>query len=120
MKIKKRVLATITGGLVSVVIYALIPSPLGRTAAYDAVRLHFLLFFRLRPDVCLLHRGRPGGAVFMDAFGFQAVGSIFLIRLGYILAGAAAGYILNCLITPYRRDKATRQLFQKYRPSPSF
>lgn len=115
VKIKKRVLATITGGLVSVVIYALIPSPLGRTAAMMLSGYISFYFSDYAQTFACSTVGALGGAVFMDAFGFQAVGSIFLIRLGYILAGAAAGYILNCLITPYRRDKATRQLFQKYR-----
>ena len=59
--------------------------------------------------------GALGGAVFMGSFGFQAVSSMFLIRLGYILAGAAAAYILNCIILPYSRAKATRQLWKKYK-----
>ena len=51
----------------------------------------------------------------MNAFGFQAVSGMFLIRLAYILAGAAAAYILNCLVLPYGRDRATRALWKKYK-----
>ena len=58
--------------------------------------------------------GAIGGAVFMHAFGLQDVGSMFLIRIGYILIGASIGYLANCLIFPYKRARATRQLWKKY------
>ena len=50
----------------------------------------------------------------MHAFGLQDVGSMFLIRIGYILIGASIGYLANCLIFPYKRARATRQLWKKY------
>ncbi len=51
----------------------------------------------------------------MSAFGFRAVSGVFLIRLGYILAGAVIAYAANCLILPFNRAKATRQLWKKYK-----
>ena len=59
--------------------------------------------------------GALGGAVFMSAFQFTDVAGIFLIRIGYILAGAAAAWVINCLVLPYRRAKATGQLWKKYK-----
>jgi hypothetical protein len=114
-KMKKRILATITGGILSVVIYSLIPSPAGRTAAMMLSGYLSFYFTDYRETFACSTIGALGGAVFMGSFGFQAVSSMFLIRLGYILAGAAAAYILNCIILPYSRAKATRQLLNKYK-----
>ena len=112
---KKRILATITGGILSVVIYSLIPSPAGRTAAMMLSGYLSFYFTDYRETFACSTIGALGGAVFTGSFGFQAVSSMFLIRLGYILAGAAAAYILNCIILPYSRAKATRQLWNKYK-----
>jgi uncharacterized membrane protein YccC len=115
VKMQKRILATIIGGLASVVIYTLIPSPGGRTAA---MMLSGYLSFYLsdyRDTFACSTVGALGGAVFMEAFGLSAVGSIFLIRMGYVLAGAAVGYLANCLIFPYSRAKATRQLWKRFK-----
>lgn len=115
LKIKKRVMATVIGGLVSVVFYALVPSPAGRTGA---MMLSGYLSFYL-PDYVGTFAcstiGALGGAVFMDVFGLEGVGSIFLIRMGYVLTGVVIAYIVNCLVFPYSRAKATRQLWEKYR-----
>lgn len=114
-KMSKRIKATVTGGLVSFVIYSLIPSPAGRTAAMMlSGYVSFYLNDYSETFACSTV-GALGGAVFMNAFGFQAVGSIVIIRLGYILAGAAAAYIVNCLICPYSRARATSQLLEKYK-----
>ncbi len=86
-KMKKRILATITGGILSVVIYSLIPSPAGRTAAMMLSGYLSFYFTDYRETFACSTIGALGGAVFMNSFGFQAVGSMFLIRLGYILAG---------------------------------
>lgn len=113
-KIKKRILATLTGGIISVLIYSLVPSPAGRTAAMMlSGYLSFYLSDYTGTFACSTI-GALGGAVYMEAFGFQAVGSIFLIRICYILAGALIGYLANCLIFPYSRAKATGQLWKKY------
>ena len=115
VKMQKRILATIIGGLASVVIYTLIPSPGGRTAA---MMLSGYLSFYLsdyRDTFACSTIGALGGAVFMEAFGLSAVGSIFIIRMGYVLAGAAVGYLANCLLFPYSRAKATRQLWKRFK-----
>ena len=84
-------------------IYSLIPSPAGRTAAMMLSGYLSFYFTDYRETFACSTIGALGGAVFMGSFGFQAVSSMFLIRLGYILAGAAAAYILNCIILPYSR-----------------
>ena len=114
-KIKNRIFATILGGLISVAIYSLISSPAGRTAAMMLSGYLSFYFTDYKETFACSTVGALGGAVFMNAFGFQAVGGIFLIRLGYILAGAAIGYIINCLLFPYHRAKATSQLWEKYK-----
>lgn len=114
-KMKKRILATITGGILSVVIYSLVPSPTGRTAAMMLSGYLSFYFTDYRETFACSTIGALGGAVFMGSFGFQAVGGMFLVRLGYIFVGAAAGYIANCILFPYNRAKATRQLWKKYK-----
>lgn len=113
-KMKKRILATLIGGAISVVIYSLIPSPVGRTAAMMLSGYVSFYFTNYTETFACSTIGALGGAVFMDAFGFQAVGSIFVIRICYILIGAIAAYILNCLLFPYTRAQATKQLWRKY------
>lgn len=115
LKIKKRTQATLTGGLISVIIYSLIPSPIGRTGAMMlSGYVSFYLSDYAQTFACSTI-GALGGAVFMDALGFQAVGAVALIRLGYILLGVLIGYIVNNRIYPYTRAKATKQLWKKYR-----
>lgn len=114
VKIKKRVLATLIGGVISVMIYSLVPSPAGRTAAMMlSGYISFYLSDYMETFACSTI-GALGGAVFMNSFGLQAVGSIFLIRICYILAGVMIGYLANCLIFPYSRSKATKQLWKRY------
>ena len=114
VKTKKRILATITGGLASVVIYSLIPSAAGRTAAMMLSGYLSFYFTDYAETFACSTIGALGGAVFMNAFGFWQVGNIFIIRLGYILAGAVLGLIANCYIIPYSRSMATRHLLTKY------
>ncbi len=114
-KMKKRIQATFTGGLISVILYSLIPSAAGRTAAMMLSGYVSFYFTDYRDSFACSTIGALGGAVFMDAFGLKAVGSMFLIRIGYILAGACIAYIVNCLFLPYDRAKATRHLWKKYR-----
>lgn len=114
-KMKKRLIATLTGGLASVVIYSLIPSAAGRTAAMMLSGYISFYFSDYTQTFACSTVGALGGAVFMNAFGLPAVGHIFLIRLGYILAGIAAAFAANCLLLPYTRKMATRHLWKKYR-----
>lgn len=114
-KTKKRILATITGGLASVVIYSLVPSAAGRTAAMMLSGYLSFYFTDYRETYACSTVGALGGAVFMEAFRFPDIAGIFVIRLGYILAGAAAAWLVNCLIFPYSRARATRQLWTKYK-----
>lgn len=115
VKMKKRIAATAAGGLISVAVYSLIPSPAGRTAAMMLSGYLSFYFTDYAETFTCSTIGAMGGAVFMNAFGLQAVGGVFLIRLSYILAGAATAYVINCHILPFDRAKATRQLWDKYK-----
>lgn len=114
-KMKKRIIATVAGGLLSVIIYSLIPSPAGRTVAMMLSGYISFYFTDYAGTFTCSTIGAMGGAVFMGAFGFPAVGGMFLIRLGYTLAGAAAAYAVNCVIAPFSRAMATKLLWQKYK-----
>ena len=37
-----------------------------------------------------------------------------IVRLGYVCVGAALAVAANCLLFPYRRRTATRQMLKKY------
>ena len=113
-KAKKRFLATLLGSLVSIAAYALIPYQMGRTAV---MMLSGYLTFYFQDYVATFACstvGAIGGAVFMGTFGWGAVGGMLLVRLGYIAAGIIIGFLANCLIFPYKRKTATRQLWRKY------
>lgn len=65
VKIKKRVLATIAGGLASVLIYSFIPWPAGHTAAMMISGYISFYFYRLCTDLCLFHRrGDRRGSIY--------------------------------------------------------
>lgn len=113
-KIKNRIRATVIGGLVSVVLYSLVASGTGRTLI---MMLSGYVSFYLTGYAATFSCstvGALGGAVFTGLFGPEAVGGIFLVRLGYILLGALIGYGINCLAVPYRRTDATRSLWRRY------
>ena len=114
-KIRKRFWATVIGGLASVVIYSAVPSAAGRTAAMMLSGYLSFYFTDYMQTFACSTVGALGGAVFMEEFGLSAVGGMFVIRLGYIIAGVLAGYAVNCLIFPYKRAEATRQLWEKYK-----
>lgn len=114
-KMKKRICATLIGGLASVLLYTLIPSSAGRTAVMMLSGYLSFYFTDYTETFACSTVGALGGAVFMSAFQFTDVAGIFLIRIGYILAGAAAAWVINCLVLPYRRAKATGQLWKKYK-----
>lgn len=114
VKMKKRILATLIGGAVSVIIYSLVPSPAGRTAAMMLSGYISFYFSDYTETFACSTIGALGGAVFMTSFGFQDVGGIFLIRICYVVVGVVIGYLANCLIFPYSRAKATKQLWKRY------
>lgn len=113
-KMKKRLSATLIGGIFSVLLYSLIPSPTGRTVIMMLSGYVSFYFTDYRETFACSTIGALGGAVFLNSFGFHAVSSIFLIRLGYILIGILAAYLVNVLFFPYTRSMATKQLFNKH------
>lgn len=114
VKMKKRILATLLGGLASVLIYSLFASPISRMAAMMLSGYASFYFHDYAATFTCSTIGALGGAVFMSAFGFQANFDMFIIRLGYILAGAILAYIANCIIFPYTRLQATKALWRRY------
>lgn len=113
LKTKKRIKATLIGGIFSVAYYTLIPSAPGRSAAMMfSGYLSFYLSDYVGTFACSTI-GALGGAV-SSVYSLSAIGNIFLIRVAYILAGAAIAYIANCLLFPFKRAKATEQLLKKY------
>lgn len=114
LKAKKRMAATLLGGLCSVVAFSLIPSPAGRTAVMMLSGYLTFYFSDYSATFACSTVGALGGAVFMGAFGWGAVGYVSLVRLGYAVVGIAIALFANLAVFPYRRADATRQLFQKY------
>ena len=113
-KAKKRALATLVGGLCSVVLYALCPGPTARTAIMMLSGYLSFYFSDYSATFACSTVGALGGAVFMSAFGWGPVGSMLLIRLGYIAVGIGIALLCNLVFFPFRRATATRQLFEKY------
>lgn len=113
-KAKKRFLATVIGGLLSVVAYSLIPSVAGRTAVMMVSGYLTFYFTDYSGTFACSTIGALGGAVFMGAFGWEAVGGVLAVRLGYIVVGILIALLANCLLFPFKRSRATRQLWDKY------
>lgn len=113
-KAKKRMAATLLGGLCSVVIFSLIPSPAGRTVVMMLSGYLSFYFTDYTATFACSTVGALGGAIMMGAFGWGAVGYLSLVRLGYIAAGIAIGLVCNTVLFPFCRKTATRQLFEKY------
>ncbi|WP_320408674.1 FUSC family protein [Candidatus Soleaferrea massiliensis] len=113
-KTSKRIIATVIGGMVSVAVYALIPSMAGRTAVMMFSGYLSFYFSQYTGTYACSTIGALGGAVIMDTFGWGAVGQVFAVRLCYIAVGAVIALAANCLLFPYKRSTATRQLVKKY------
>lgn len=113
-KAKKRMLATLVGGVCSMVLFSLIPSSMGRAVVMMASGYLSFYFTDYSATFACSTVGALGGAVLMNAFGWGAVGYVSLIRLGYVLLGIAIAVICNRVLFPYRRARATQQLLKKY------
>ena len=113
-KAKKRFWATVIGGGIGVVLYSLAPAPALRTAIMMISGYLSFYFTDYSATFACSTIGALGGAVFMNAFGWQPVGGILLIRMAYILTGIAIALLFNCILFPFQRKRATRQLWNKY------
>lgn len=114
LKAKKRMVATLVGGLCSVVLFSLIPSPSGRTAVMMLSGYLSFYFTDYSATYSCSTVGALGGAVFMGMFGFGQVGYMSLVRLSYIALGILIALLANKVFFPFRRATATRQLWNKY------
>lgn len=114
LKTKKRLIATLLGGLFSVILFALVPWGPARTAIMMLSGYVSFYFSDYTGTYACSTVGALGGAVFMSSFGFGAVGQVFLIRLAYIVVGALLALLFNKVIFPYKRSAATKQLLEKY------
>lgn len=113
-KAGKRFFATVAGGVFSVILYSLVPSPAGRTVIMMLSGYLSFYFSDYTGTFTCSTIGALGGAVFMNAFGWAPVGRMLLIRLAYVLAGIVIAYAANCLLFPYHRSTATETLLKKY------
>lgn len=113
-KAKKRFAATAIGGVAGMALYALIPSPAGRTAIMMLSGYLSFYFEDYTGTFACSTVGALGGAVFMGAFGWTGVGSMLGIRLAYVIAGIIIAVLGNCLVFPFTRRRATEQLWNKY------
>lgn len=114
LKAKKRLIATAVGGVAAMALYALIPSMAGRTAIMMLSGYMSFYFSDYTGTYACSTIGALGGAVLMSSFGWAEVGSMLAIRLGYILLGIVVAMVFNCLVFPFSRRLATRQLWTKY------
>ena len=113
-KAKQRLLATLLGGAVGVALFALADAPAVRSALMMASGYLSFYFSDYAATFACSTVGALGGAVLTGAFGWQPVGQLMLIRLGYILLGIGIALVANCLLFPFRRKRATRDLWRKY------
>lgn len=113
-KAKKRLLATLLGGVSSIVLFSLIPSPTGRTLIMMLSGYLSFYFADYSATFTCSTLGALGGAVFMGSFGWAPVGYMTLIRLGYVALGILIALLGNLVFFPFKRSTATRQLAQKY------
>lgn len=114
-KAKKRLAATLIGGVCGVVLYSLVPSAAGRTLVMMVSGYLSFYFTDYAATFACSTVGALGGAVFMGGFGWGPVGGMLLIRLCYIGVGVLIALAANAWLFPFQRKTATRQLWQKYR-----
>ncbi len=114
-KAKKRLLATVIGGVTGVILYALIPSAPIRTIIMMLSGYLSFYFTDYAATFACSTVGALGGAVFLNSFGWGSVGEVLLIRFGYIMAGIIIAFLANCVLFPVKRKNATRRLMEKYK-----
>lgn len=113
-KAKQRFIATIVGGFTALVLFSLVQSPIGRTLIMILSGYLSFYFSSYTQTFSFSTIGALGGAVFMNAFEFNEIGSILIIRIGYICLGIIIAYIFNCVIFPFKRNIATKLLWKRY------
>lgn len=113
-KAKKRLLATLIGGIAGALLYSLIPSSAGRTAVMMLSGYLSFYFTDYSATFACSTVGALGGAVFAGAFGWAPVGGMLLVRLCYVVLGIGIALLANCLVFPFHKKRATRQLWEKY------
>lgn len=112
-KAKKRFLATILGGCISVFIFVFLPDLFGRTVVMLMFGYLTAYFTDYRFSFACSTIGALGGAM-MDCFGFQDVGAVFVLRLGYICIGIAIAYVVNRFIYPFKRSTDVSYLCKRH------
>lgn len=111
---KKRLIATLIGGALSVIAFSLIDDSTLRTVFMMFAGYMTSYFSDYKFSFACSTVGALGGAILMNAYGFTAVCSIFLIRTGYVLLGIALSYLLNRLCFPFSHHTAMEKLWKKY------
>lgn len=110
----KRMAATVIGGLISFIIYTLIPNSIGRTVIMMLSGYVGFYFAGYTGNYACATVGALGGAVYLTHFGWDQVGTMYGIRLMYIAIGIVIAVIANQLLFPIKRKYITSQLSDKY------
>lgn len=113
-KAVKRMSATVIGGLISFIIYTLIPNSIGRTVIMMLSGYVGFYFAGYTGNYACATVGALGGAVYLTHFGWEQVGTMYGIRLMYIAIGIVIAVIANQLLFPIKRKRITSQLSEKY------
>lgn len=113
-KAGKRLFATLLGGSAFILAFCLVPGITGRTIFMMLGGYLTAYFLDYKFTFACSTIGALGGAALTTAFGLTAIGSVFLVRLGYICLGIAVAYLCNCVLFPYKRRMATQSLWDKH------
>lgn len=113
-KAKKRIMATLVGGTISLLCFSFIDD--------SSIRTLILMLSGYITFYCVDYKstficstiGALGGNILATSFGIQAVGHVVLIRLIYIVAGIIIALLVSHFIYPYNKKKALAQLLAKY------
>ena len=113
-KAKKRVIATLAGGALAVAVFSVVHDPVPRTIAMILMGYFSSYFTEYTGTYACATFGALGGAVFMTAFHPADVGTMYLLRIAYIVVGSLLALVLNVYCLPYRRAHATEHLQKRY------
>lgn len=113
-KARQRLLATLAGGAVGALLFSLLPSAGARTAVMMLSGYLTFYFGSYVGTFGCSTVGALGGAVIAGVTDPWAVGGMLAVRLAYVLLGIAISLLCCRVLWPYDRERATRQLGEKY------
>lgn len=114
IKTRKRITATLIGGLIIVITFSFIPDMQGRMVIVMAAGYLSAYFADYTGNYSCSTIGALGGAMLVKSIGFIPITQTFLIRVFYICLGGVIAFIIGKAISPINREKANSQLKAKY------